>query len=127
MAGFLSRDAILGAVDTEYQTVDVPEWGGQVRVRSISAAERERLMKLSVVTEGRGAKQTQRFDMPTFRVKLAALSMVDDDGRRLFTDDDMAALGRKSARALERVSDVALDLAGVQDDTKDDEGPKADS
>ena len=85
-------------------------------VRSISAAERERLMKSSMVVEGKGRNAVQRFNMPMFRVKLAALAMVDRDGSRLFSEDDVAELGRKNARAMERVSDAALDLCGIVDD-----------
>lgn len=125
---FGTRDLILAASDVEYQDVDMTrEWGCWVRVRSISAAERERLMKGSVVIEGKGKSAKRRFDMPTFRVKLTALAMVDENGTRLFSEDDVFVLGKKSAKALEKVADVATELAGLQDDTDEDDEEDDDS
>ena len=37
----LSKDQILGAVDFSFVEVEVPEWGGTVRIRGLSAAERD--------------------------------------------------------------------------------------
>jgi hypothetical protein len=49
--------------------------------------------------------------------KLVALCVVDKDGNRLFSDDDIAALSKKSAKALMRVASVATELSGL---TKED-------
>lgn len=105
--------AILNVMDGENETVFVPEWKLNVRVRSISAAERENLMRGSVVIEGK----TRRFDAPQMRVKIVALSVVDADGRRLFSNSQTEALGKKSAKAIDRIADVAMRLAGMEDDT----------
>lgn len=118
---YLSREAILSVDDVETRDVDVPQWGGTVRVRSISALERERLMKSSMIVEGRGKNTVQKFDMPTFRVKLAALAMVDGNGNRLFSERDVELLGQRNAKALETVSDVAAELAGIQNDLDEEE------
>jgi hypothetical protein len=115
----LTRADILAANDVEIEWVPVPEWAPAtardrsaygVYVRAISAAERERLLRASVVMEGR----RQRFDIPTFRVKLAALAMCDENGNRLFSEADAHAIGEKSAKVLERISDVAARLAGIE-------------
>jgi DNA-binding protein len=119
---FLNRDAILGAMDVETEDVYVPEWKGTVRVRSISAAEREKLMKGSFVIEGRGKNTVRRFDAPTMRVKLVSLAVIDPEGNRVFTEFDVSALGKKNAKAVDRIADVANRLAGIDDDvTEDDE------
>jgi hypothetical protein len=109
---FLDAAAILAIDDIDTETVFVPEWKTSVRVRAISAAERENLMRGSVVIEGK----TRRFDAPQMRVKLAALAMVDADGKRLFSNHQVEALGRKSAKAIDRVAEVAMRLAGMEDD-----------
>ena len=41
------------------------------------------------------------------------MSMVDAQGQRLFSEADVAALGKKSAAALGRVYDAAARLAGL--------------
>lgn len=111
-AVFLDAAAILALDDIDTETVWIPEWKTSVRVRAISAAERENLMRGSVVIEGK----TRRFDAPQMRVKLAALAMVDADGKRMFSNFQVEALGKKSAKAIDRVADVAMRLAGMEDD-----------
>lgn len=115
------RLALLGIADVEYDTVTVPEWGGaEIRVRGISAAERENLLKGSVTVEGK----VKKFDPPAMRVKIVALAVVDESGTRVFTDADVPALGKKSAAAIDRIADVALRLAGISDDEDDDSAGK---
>lgn len=112
------RNALLGIADTTYEEVDVPEWGVTLRVRGIGAAEREALLKGSVTVEGK----VRKFDPPEMRVRIVALAVVDEDGKRVFNDGDMAQLGRKSAAAIDRIADVALRLAGLGDDDASDAG-----
>jgi len=39
--GLLTRDAILEAQDLQHEEVYIPEWGGSVRVRTLTGAERD--------------------------------------------------------------------------------------
>lgn len=124
MALLTDSSAILACDDDTFATVDVPEWGGEVRVRSIGAAERENLLRSSVTMEGKSRK----IDTPVMRVKIVWLAMVDEDGKRLFTKPaELEALGKKNAAAIDRIADVALRLAGITDDTGDDTDPKSPS
>lgn len=41
MAGLLTREQILKAQDRTYKDVSCPEWGGKVRIQSLSGAERD--------------------------------------------------------------------------------------
>jgi hypothetical protein len=47
------------------------------------------------------------------------LTLCDSQGDRLFDDSEIAALGRKSARALDRVFSVAQRLNGIGVDQVD--------
>lgn len=114
--------AILATDDDLYETVEVPEWGGPVRVRSISAAEREDLLRTKVEVNGKSRTITT----PLMRVRIVWLAMVDGSGRRIFTSQgELDALGKKNAAAIDRVADVALRLAGVIDDSGDADAGKA--
>lgn len=108
----LTRDAILKATDLPHEDVDVPEWGGTVRVRTLTGAERDQF-EASIV-ELRGKKR--KINTANIRAKLVALSVVDEQGNRLFSDADVALLGKKSAAALDRVFAVAQRLSGVTED-----------
>lgn len=109
----LSREQIIGADDRKTEDVAVPEWGGTVRVRALSGAERDAYEAGIVSLRGDGTKSV---NLKNLRGRLVSLSCVDEDGARLFTDEDAIALGDKSASALERVFDVARKLSGLSED-----------
>lgn len=108
----LTREAILGADDRRTEDVHVPEWGGTVRVRALSGAERD---AFEAAIAGVRPDGSRRFNLVNVRARLIALSAVDAEGNRLFTDADVEALGEKSAEAMTRVFEVAQRLSGLTD------------
>jgi len=111
----LTRDAILAAQDREYDTVDCPEWGGAVRLASISGTQRDKYE--SSLIEQRG--NDHRMNLRNARAKLIVACAVDEQGNKLFSEDDVNALGRKSAKPLERLFDACRRLTGLSDDDVD--------
>lgn len=112
----LSRDAILKAQDLKREAVEVPEWGGSVLVRQMTASERDRFEARLFVGDG----ATRTINQDNLRAKLCALCIVDEQGKRMFEDADIAALGGKSAAALNRVFDVAQRINGMGAEAVDD-------
>jgi len=106
----LSKDAILAADDLPRETVNIPEWGGEVLVRTMSGKDRDAFEASLLEKDGR---------MENVRARLVALTLCDSQGDRLFDDSEIAALGRKSARALDRVFSVAQRLNGIGVDQVD--------
>ncbi|WP_119728335.1 hypothetical protein [Thermomonospora amylolytica] len=102
----LTKDQILAADDLTTEDVEVPEWGGTVRVRTLTGAERDRFEESMAQTRGKSVKT----NLANLRARLVALCVVDEDGKRLFSDSEAAALGRKSAAALDRVFEAARKL-----------------
>lgn len=95
--GLLGRDAIIAAVDLETADVEVPEWGGSVRVRTITAQDRERFSALS------RAEKDAETDIG-FQALFVAFCAVDEAGALLFPSAaDRQALAGKNAYALSRV------------------------
>lgn len=105
----LTRDAILQAEDLPTEDIEVEEWGGAVRVRALTGAERDAFEQSIVEQRGKST----RVNMRNIRAKLVALTVVDADGKRLFSDKDAELLGKKSAAALDRVFEVAQRLSGL--------------
>ena len=105
----LTRDQILQAQDIARETVAVPEWGGDVLVRGLTGQERDAYEATIMSLNGTNA----RMNLVNARAKLVARSVVDEDGARLFGDEDVALLAKKSAAALERVFSVAQRLSGL--------------
>jgi len=91
----LTKQQILAVDDLKTEDVDMPEWGGIVRIRELTAEQRlewnDRAFKSGVV------------DMREFRHGVLALSIVGDDGNPVFTQDDLAALGAKSVSAIDKL------------------------
>ena len=102
----LSRQQILEREDITTVDVDVPEWGGTVRVKAMTGAQRDRLEKLSTTKEGRPNKDG-------FFARIVAWCVVDEDGERVFDEKDVAELGKKSSAALMRVAAVAQKLSAI--------------
>lgn len=106
----LTKDQILEADDLKTVEVEVPGWGGSVRVRTMSGADRDAWEASMVAVQPDG---TRRANMENMRAKLVALTVVGEDGNPLFTLDDVARLTRKSAEALDRVFDASQKLNGL--------------
>lgn len=117
----IAGDQILGAPDIKYEYVDVPEWGGAVRVKGLNGVESD-AWEASLVTvtstKGRRGSGVPELtpNMKNARARLVCLCLVDDDGNRLFTDDQVGELAAKSAAVLRRVFDVACRLSGIGDE-----------
>jgi hypothetical protein len=109
---YLSADQILGADDLRGEDVEVPEWGGVVRVQGMSGASRDKFESAMLNDGMDGVSKDKALD--NYRARLAALCMVDGAGKRLFRSDaEVRRLGEKSADALSRVADVATRLSGL--------------
>ena len=108
----LTREQILQANDIITETISVPEWGGEVLVRGLSGSQRDAFENATLEQKGR----SQRVNLANVRARLCALSIVDENGKRMFSDEDVRALGRKSAAALDRVFSAAQRLSGLSDE-----------
>ena len=123
MTKILSKSEILECQDMRIKVVEVPEWGGSVRLRSLTGAERD-TFEATLVKEVDGKRVP---DMENLRAKLLAATIVDEDDRQIFNVYDLAALGRKSAVALDRVFAVAQRLNGMSADAVEDAVKNSDS
>lgn len=93
----LDRASILSANDLKTIDVEVPEWGGSVRVRALTGTARDMLGRSLVGADGKP-------DPTHYNIKLVALSLVGENGHPLFTLDDVQALGDKAAPVIDRLA-----------------------
>jgi hypothetical protein len=99
----LTREQILAADDLKSEDVDVPEWGGSVRVIMMTGAARDTFQESMSVSDK---------SISYFHNSLLVATVVGEDGASLFTAADMDALRTKSAAAVTRVATVAERLNG---------------
>lgn len=107
----LTKNAILSQSDREIELVEVPEWGGVVFVRSLSGEERDQFEASIIERNGRDVRTNLR----NLRARLVVLAACDESGAPIFTPGDAAALGAKSAAALDRIFSVAQRLSGLRE------------
>lgn len=108
----LTKDQILAALDLKTEAVEVPEWGGPVNIRSMTGLERDSFT--SALRDDKGV-----VSMDNYRAKLLVVCIVGEDGKALFTPDDLTALGGKSSAAIDRVFVVAERLNYMGGDAVD--------
>jgi len=96
----LNKDAILASNDLPKEEVQVDEWGGSVYVRTMTASERDRF-------------ETHFRPGQNVRALLAVCTVCDENGKAIFDESDVTALGAKSAAALDKVFTVAIRLNGI--------------
>ena len=115
MAGkkYLNKAEILAQDDLKYEDVQIPEWGGAfVRVRSMSASERDRFEAGTVQRNGKNVTT----NLENIRARLCIQCVVDESGERMFQEEDTFPLGGKSAAALDRIFAVAQRLNGLREE-----------
>lgn len=109
--GFLSAADILKAEDLDYKEVEVPEWGGTIRLRAMSAVDS---LIFLVAMEGENKKKQAN-------TRLVAMSVVDENGNKVFTENQLSALEGKNVRVINRLAEEVLILNGMSAKKKDAE------
>ena len=110
----LNFDDILATQDKEYEDVEVPEWGGTVRIAAMSGTDRDR-WELSMMQADESSERGFKMNFDAYsRVRLVALCLVDDNFQRVFiTDKQVEALGQKSGAVMDRLYEVAQRVNGI--------------
>jgi hypothetical protein len=104
----LSKEQILSTSDAKTVSLYIEEWGGDVIISTMSGHARDQF-EASLVGKNGGT------NLQNIRAKLAAATIVDEQGNLMFTDKDVAALGKKSAAALDRVFSASQKLNRISD------------
>lgn len=112
MTNFLSKEDIFQVEDISVETMEVPEWGGTIRLKPMTGAEKEGF-------EAEFQKRQQgenKINTRGFRGWLISRSVVNEDGELLFSKGDIAELSKKSAKVLEDVFEKCLEVNGIGQD-----------
>jgi len=104
----LTAEQILGADDREERVIEVPEWGGSVRVRAFSKAEEHRMRKLAMVKN----------EVDTCRMQM--LMVITGMVQPKLSLDQIEALSHKSQAAIDRILLVLMDISGMKREAVDD-------
>jgi hypothetical protein len=110
----LGKQQINQAVDRKWEDVPVPEWGGDVRLMELTAADRGYIEAGSVVANGQ-TPQLKVDSLKAYRERLVGMAMVDENFNRLYSNKEIAAgeLGTKSGAVIERLAAKVQKLSGM--------------
>jgi hypothetical protein len=108
----LNKDEILGCEDLEVLAVAVPEWSGEIHLRTMTAADRD-AFETTVAGTGDGRS------LENIRARMLVRVICDSNGKRIFKDGDAAALGTRSGIVLDRLFDSARALNKIGEEEVD--------
>lgn len=112
----LNKQQILAAKDSETVTVNIPEWNDQLTKEQVEAGE---IAQVTIARMSGDAKDRWEASCvgknggPNFvnlRAKLVASVVVDEKGELMFSESEVIKLGKKSAKALDRIIQEAEKL-----------------
>lgn len=118
MKKLLSKNQILASEDLEFVDVEMPEWKdeegnpGVIRLQGLTG---EDIVKFTNQTEE---------EKKNSAVRIIAMCAVDENGEKLFTEEDVNVLKKKNLKAILRLQDAAMKLNGMdklKDKTKPEE------
>jgi len=107
--GVLNKDAIQQANDVEMKKVAVPEWGGDLYVRSMTGGDRT---KFEMAVTSDNAKTAEKAKQQA-KVRIIIMTACDEEGNLLFSESDVHWLSKKAAKPIERVFEAARILNGI--------------
>lgn len=112
----LTREHFLhfnAALPTE--KVDVPELGGHVYIRTMTAGDRDRFeVQISQTRDN-------------FRARLVAFTACDEKGARVFDEGDIAMLSKLPANVVQPIAEAALRLNRLTAEAVEDLGKGSDA
>lgn len=115
------RATILANREMPSETIDVPEWGDDTKVKVVGLNARQRLnLMRDCIVYGDDGQPTGQTDLARmFLVLVVQCARDPETGERIFTDADEEALGETAGKGIETVSQVAAKLSGLGSETED--------
>lgn len=112
----LSREAFLRPAKVHVVEVPVPELGGSVFVKGMTAKDRSRFETQFQLSSGKS--NTRR--MKEIRERLVIACLCDEEGVLLLQDSDVDAVGSQPAAVIERIVEAAQKVCGMSNDDVED-------
>lgn len=112
----LNRTKLINSGRRRYKLVPLPD-GDTARIQTLNEAERSDFEKGTV--NSRGRINVDR--MASARRRLVAKVLVDEEGRRLFDDDQADLLRQADAAIVGAIYDAAVQFVGISNDDVEEE------
>ena len=107
----LNKAQIFACEDTVTKIVAMPEWGGDVKIRAMTIGDQIEFERLNKKSK----------DPSSIVCNTLLFCCIDEAGNRLFNEDDIKVLEKKSFRAVEKLFRACLDLNSLNADSLEKE------
>lgn len=108
----LNREQLLKPVSIPREKVELPELGGSIWIRGMSAADRSKFENNFQTASGKSNKRK----MAEVRERLLVACCCTEDGSPMLTEKDIEALGKQPIHLVERMVTVAQRLCGMSNE-----------
>ena len=99
---------ILNFMDVRTSEVEVSEWNTTLRIKELGLDE-----GMSLFEKFKGLKEGEEFTLKARDIaQVVAWGVIDEEGNRVFSDDDVPALAKKNRNALMTLYTAITALAG---------------
>lgn len=100
-SAILTVEAIIAAKDLKIEVIDVPEWGGSVKVQSFTKKGQQQVRELATVDDEIDPERLEMF--------MFIHGVIDPQ----FTDDTFELLRDKNAGVIDRILQRIMSLSGM--------------
>jgi len=107
---FLTEAEILAPRPLPYRDVDVPEWGGTVRIQGLSSAEGDKFL---ASLQRQNGQRVER-DTSYYCAKLLAVTLVNERGERIVTEGNILRLAEQANAVIMGLAEIAQELSGLK-------------
>ena len=115
----IQESARTAKIDRELMVVKEFGGDGQIFVRGMSAKEQDRVEESFRIKTGR---RTGQIDMTNFRAAMVAKVVVNEQGERLFSDNDAEWLSKFKSGIHDRIIAKSRELSGGTEEEIDEMG-----
>lgn len=99
---------ILGLMDVKTSEVEVKEWNATLKIKELGLEE-----GMTLFDKFKGLKEGDEFTLTAKDIaQVVAWGVIDEDGARVFSDDDVPSLARKNRTALMKLYEAITSMTG---------------
>lgn len=109
----LTAEQIFGAPDLKMEPMEVPEWDGSINIRVVSGKQRD-----IIVEEAQRSLKSGKEDK--VKAKVIHFAVCDDEGKPVFSLDQVPALMDKNGVVIDRIIAKAMEINGLDEKSEKD-------
>ena len=112
MGYITNANEILAKDDFTYAEIDVPEWGGTLRLRSLSGVQR------TIIT---ARAQKNKITADGLYEQMVIMAAVDEDGKPIFEErQHLEMLKMRNSSVTKRIGEKVMEISGFKPDAESD-------